>query len=48
MTETIHVLGIAGSLREKSWNKGLLRTAEKLLPQGMTLETFDLAPIPLL
>jgi chromate reductase len=47
MTEAIHVLGIAGSLREKSWNKGLLRAASGMLPDGMTLEAFDLAPIPL-
>ena len=47
MTEQIHVLGIAGSLRAKSWNKGLLRAASGMLPDGMTLETFDLSPIPL-
>lgn len=47
MTETIHVLGIAGSLREKSWNKGLLRAASEMLPDGMALDTVDLAPIPL-
>lgn len=43
----VHVLGFAGSLREKSFNRGLLRAAAELLPEGMTLETFDLAPIPL-
>ena len=43
----INVLGFAGSLREKSINKGLLRTAGELMPDGMTLEIFDLAPIPL-
>ena len=43
----IHVLGFAGSLREKSINKGLLRTAGELMPDGMTLDLFDLAAIPL-
>lgn len=43
----IRVLGFAGSLREKSINKGLLRTAGELMPDGMTLEIFDLAVVPL-
>ncbi|MDZ7292114.1 MAG: NAD(P)H-dependent oxidoreductase [candidate division KSB1 bacterium] len=43
----IHVLGFAGSLRKASYNAALLRAASELLPEGMTLEIFDLAPIPL-
>ncbi|MEO6457749.1 MAG: NADPH-dependent FMN reductase [Chloroflexia bacterium] len=46
MTNTIHVLGFSGSLRKASFNTGLLNEASKLLPDGMTLETFDLSPIP--
>jgi chromate reductase len=46
-SDDIHVLGFAGSLRAKSINKGLLRTAGELMPDGMTLEIFDLAAIPL-
>src|SRR5688500_6538103 len=46
MTETIHVLGFSGSLRKSSYNTGLLREAAKLLPAGMTFETFDLQLIP--
>ena len=46
-TQTIRVLGIAGSLRKKSLNKALLAAAGRQMPEGMTLETFDLAPIPL-
>jgi chromate reductase len=46
MTRPIHLLGIAGSLRRASWNSGLLRAAAELLPEGMALEVFDLAPIP--
>ncbi len=45
MSESIRILGISGSLRKASTNTGLLRAAADLLPEGMTLETFDLAPI---
>ena len=41
------VLGICGSLRKASYNKMALKAAGELLPPGMTLESFDLAPIPL-
>jgi len=47
MTNSIHVLGFSGSLRKASNNAGLLRAAAQMLPEGMTLEVFDLAPIPL-
>lgn len=43
----IHVLAIAGSLRRASHNKGLLRAAQHEAPAGMTIDIFDLAPIPL-
>ena len=45
--QTIHVLGFAGSLRLGSYNRSLLRAARELAPQGMTIDIFDLAPIPL-
>ncbi len=41
------ILGISGSLRKSSYNTAALRAAQELLPQGVTLETFDLSPIPL-
>jgi chromate reductase len=47
VADTIHVLGIAGSLRRGSVNKGLLRVAAELVPDGMTIETYDLSEIPL-
>ena len=47
MTTPIHVLGFAGSLRKESFNRAALRAATELLPDGVTLETFDLRPIPL-
>ena len=45
MTDPINVLGFAGSLRERSYNKAGLRAAIELAPDGMAIETFDLAPI---
>jgi chromate reductase len=43
----IHVLGFSGSLRQGSYNSALLRAAAEMLPPDMTLEIFDLQPIPL-
>lgn len=43
----VHVLGIAGSLRTGSYNAAALRTAQQLVPEGMTLEIFDLSGIPM-
>jgi chromate reductase, NAD(P)H dehydrogenase (quinone) len=43
--DQISVLGVAGSLRQKSYNRAALRAAIELAPAGMTIETFDLAPI---
>lgn len=47
MNPTSHVLGIAGSLREKSLNKAALRAARELAPEGMAVDVADLASIPL-
>jgi chromate reductase, NAD(P)H dehydrogenase (quinone) len=41
------VLGIAGSLRAGSYNRGLLRAARELLPAGLQLEEHDLRGLPL-
>jgi chromate reductase len=46
MADPIKILGIAGSLRKQSYNKGALRAAQQLCPEGATLEVFDLAGIP--
>ncbi|HUI19104.1 MAG TPA: NADPH-dependent FMN reductase [Alphaproteobacteria bacterium] len=43
----VRVLGICGSLRKGSYNRMALNAAAEVLPPGMTLETFDIAPIPL-
>ena len=41
------VLGICGSLREKSYNMYALKTARELMPEGMGLEITSIADIPL-
>ncbi len=41
------VLGIAGSLRERSFNKLALRAAQALAPAGMSIEIADISEIPL-
>lgn len=38
---TLRVLGIAGSLRERSFNRALLRAARELAPETMEIEIFD-------
>jgi chromate reductase len=40
------ILGISGSLRKDSFNTRLLHIAQGLAPDGVTIEPFDLAPIP--
>jgi NAD(P)H-dependent FMN reductase len=40
------VVGIAGSLREKSYNRALLRAAQALAPDGCTLEIQSFAGFP--
>ena len=41
------ILGISGSLRKESFNTRLLRTAMSLAPDGVSIEEFDIAAIPL-
>ena len=47
MTDPVRILGIAGSLRQRSYNRAALRAAGQLVPEGAVLETFDLDGIPL-
>ena len=47
MSHPLHILAFSGSLRKASLNTALLREAAALLPDGVTLEIFDLSPIPL-
>lgn len=45
--ERVRILGIPGSLRRLSYNRGLLLAARELAPRGMEIEIADLSPIPL-
>jgi len=42
----LRILGIAGSLREGSYNRALLRAAQEGAPPGMEISVHDIAPIP--
>ena len=43
----LNVVGIAGSLRRGSYNRGLIRAAVDLAPAGMRLSALDLADLPM-
>lgn len=47
MTTPVHVLGISGSLRKASLNTRLLHIAGGMLPPNMTLQIYDLNPLPM-
>lgn len=44
--ESLHILGISGSLRRASFNRGLLRVAQEAAPDRVEIETFELNDIP--
>ncbi len=44
---SLSILAFAGSLRRGSYNRALLRAAADLTPEGMRIEIFDLAEVPL-
>jgi chromate reductase len=46
MSKPVRILGIAGSLRRESYNRAALRAATELVPDGATIETFELDGIP--
>src|SRR5436189_59873 len=46
MGRPIRILGIAGSLRRESYNRAALRAATQLVPEGASLEIFELDGIP--
>ena len=46
MSNKLQILGIAGSLRKDSYNRGLLRAATKLVPESVEIEVFELDDIP--
>jgi chromate reductase, NAD(P)H dehydrogenase (quinone) len=46
MSKPIRILGIAGSLRRDSYNRATLRAATELVPEGASIEIFELDGIP--
>ncbi len=46
MTNPLTILGIAGSLRNGSYNRAALRAAQHLVPDGARIEIFELDGIP--
>ena len=46
MSKPVSILGIAGSLRLQSYNRAALRAATELVPEGATIDTFELDGIP--
>jgi chromate reductase len=46
MDKSVHIVGFAGSLRKKSYNKAILAAALEMVPEHTTLEIVDLEGIP--
>ena len=46
MASKLSILGFAGSLRQGSYNRAILRAAQEMVPSEANLEIFDLAGIP--
>ena len=46
MAGSIKILGIAGSVRKSSFNKAALRAAQKLVPDGASIDIFDIDGLP--
>ena len=46
MSKTCRILGIAGSLRRESYNRAALRAAIQLVPEGASIDVFELDGIP--
>jgi chromate reductase len=44
----MHILAICGSLRSGSFNRGLLRAAHDVAPQGLTVEIAETGDLPLI
>jgi chromate reductase len=43
----VKIIGLSGSLRQRSFNTGLLHAARELAPDGVTIEIADLSQLPL-
>jgi len=47
MAQKLNIVGLAGSLRKGSFNMGLLRVAEEVLPSGATLKIMPIGGLSL-
>lgn len=47
VSEKLKIVGIAGSLREGSYNRALLRAARELAPEGVEIEIAEIGDFPL-
>lgn len=45
--QSFNILAFAGSLRAHSYNRGLIRIAQEVAPEGIEVRSFDIASIPL-
>ena len=45
-TDPIRILGLVGSLRRASYNRGALRAAQSLMPPGSSLQAFEIRDLP--
>lgn len=46
MNKPVRILGVAGSLRHESYNRAALGAAIELVPEGATIDVFELDGIP--
>lgn len=46
-SDTFTILGMAGSLRQKSYNRALLRAAQQIAPPHVHIRVFELGELPL-
>lgn len=46
MNNPVVILGIAGSLRNDSYNRSALRAAQQLVPEGARIDIFDIGGLP--
>jgi chromate reductase len=47
MADDLVILGIAGSLRRASYNRGLIRAAAEVAPRGLKVVVHDIGDLPL-
>ena len=45
--QSFKILAFAGSLRTHSYNRGLIRIAQEVAPEGIDVHSFDISSIPL-